>query len=284
MTTFSLGGHYRIEIPSVEGPGPLRAVLEEARQRSVTLHRASQGSGIMLQTREEIREMCRLGAEHRVEVCLFVGPRTAFDTSAMFRAPGGATMGWQVRGARLLDAAMDELKYACDLGLRSVLVADLGQIDLIREARSSGVLPRSLVVKASASLAPCNPATVRVLERLGADSINVASDLDAAELGAMRTAITAVLDLYIEAPDSHGGFVRYYDAPDIVRAAAPIYLKLGLRNAADVYPSGIHLEDTAVRNAREKVRRAQILIEHLRRLAPELRLDPPGAAEGVPEF
>ncbi|MDQ3795044.1 MAG: hypothetical protein M3316_05115, partial [Actinomycetota bacterium] len=51
---FPDGAQYRVEIPSVEGPRVLEAVIEEARRRGVLLHRISQGSGIMLLTDAEI--------------------------------------------------------------------------------------------------------------------------------------------------------------------------------------------------------------------------------------
>ncbi|MEM1221755.1 MAG: peptidase, partial [Verrucomicrobiota bacterium] len=35
------------------------------------------------------------------------------------------------------------------------------------------------------------------------------------------------LDFSAEAPKSSGGFIRDYDAPEIVRVAAPVYLKSG---------------------------------------------------------
>src|SRR5512140_3648106 len=73
------GAHYRIEIPSVEGPATLRAVLEQADRLGVTVHRISQGSGMMLLTADEIREMAAIGADHRIEVCLFVGPRAPWE-------------------------------------------------------------------------------------------------------------------------------------------------------------------------------------------------------------
>ncbi|HET8805274.1 MAG TPA: hypothetical protein VFM47_02295, partial [Gaiellales bacterium] len=77
-------------------------------------------------------------------------------------------------------------------------------------------------------------------------------------LAAMRRVTERPLDLYIESPDDLGGFVRTYEVPDIVRVAAPVHLKFGLRNARSVYPSGIHLEELAVAQAREKVRRAAL--------------------------
>ncbi|HEY8151907.1 MAG TPA: hypothetical protein VIK51_23575, partial [Vicinamibacteria bacterium] len=45
---FADGGQYRIEIPSVEGPRALEAVVAAAAEHKVGIHRISQGSGIML--------------------------------------------------------------------------------------------------------------------------------------------------------------------------------------------------------------------------------------------
>ena len=95
---FPDGAQYRIEIPSVEGPGCLQAVLEEAERLEVPVHRVSQGSGVFLQTDYELDSMTRLGADARVEISLFARPNAAWDTSAMSRAPAGAVLAPTSRG------------------------------------------------------------------------------------------------------------------------------------------------------------------------------------------
>jgi hypothetical protein len=90
---FGDGGHYRIEIPSVEGPAALAGVLDEAARRGVLLHRVSQGSGMMLLTGSELRDMAALGAEHQVEVSLFVGPRAAWEGTGQPLTPDGKLLG-----------------------------------------------------------------------------------------------------------------------------------------------------------------------------------------------
>ena len=72
---FPDGAHFRIEIPSVEGPGVLRAVLDQAKAEGITVNRVSQGSGAMLLSGAELDEMAGLAADHGIEVSLFVGPR-----------------------------------------------------------------------------------------------------------------------------------------------------------------------------------------------------------------
>jgi hypothetical protein len=259
---------YRIEIPSVEGPQVFEAVLEEAASRSVPVRRISQGSGVMMLTDEEIRAMAKLGAEAGVEVSLFLGPRGAWDTGGQSFATGAA--GGVARGPAGIETCVAEVRRGVALGIRSFLVADLGVLATLGEMKRSGELPETLVLKTSVLL-PCgNPASARVLEELGATTINVATDLSVAELGELRSACSAPLDVYVEVPDDQGGFVRFYDVPDIIRAAAPVYVKLGLRNAPNIYPSGLHLEDLAVKLGRERVRRAELVLQLLQERAPEL--------------
>src|SRR5260370_41119085 len=45
---FPDGAHFRLEIPSVEGPGVFRAVIDQAAAEGITLHRVSQSSGALL--------------------------------------------------------------------------------------------------------------------------------------------------------------------------------------------------------------------------------------------
>jgi len=280
---FPDGAQYRVEIPSVEGPRALAAVLEEAEARQVRVHRISQGSGIMLLTDNEIREMARLGAEARIEVSLFVGPRAAWETGAQILSPAGRNLGARHRGMEQLVYAVEDVRRACGLGLRSVLVADEGLLWVLGEMKKGGELPADLVLKVSVQMGAANPVSVRLQERLGAGTYNVPTDLDLPKLAAIRAAVDLPLDMYVEVPDNFGGFVRHYEIAEIVRVAAPVYLKFGLRNAPDVYPSGTHLEGMVIALSRERVRRAEIGLAHLRRYSPDAitsELGAPGL--GVP--
>ena len=121
---FPDGAQYRVEIPSVEGPNALKVVLEACNQYGVLIQRISQGSGIMLLTDEDIREMAEIGAREGIEVSLFTGPRAAWDIGAQVRAPAGKNMGARCRGMDQVVYAIEDIKRACGLGIRGVLVAD----------------------------------------------------------------------------------------------------------------------------------------------------------------
>ena len=265
---FPDGAHCRIEIPSTESPRALRLVLDEAKSRRVPVHRTSQGSGIMLMTDDEIREMVAIGQEAQIEMNLFVGPRATFDTGAQAFAPAGKTLGLSLRGAEQMRFALLDVQRAVELGCRSILVSDIGLLKVLGDLRRKGELPAELIIKTSVMMAPCNPDSARLLQDLGADTINIPSDLSIEQIAEIRQAITVPIDFYVEAPDNIGGFIRYFELPDIIRVSAPVYIKLGLRNSPDIYPCGTHIESTAMALSKERVRRAQIACEMIARHAP----------------
>jgi hypothetical protein len=81
-----------------------------------------------------------------------------------------------------------------------------------------------------------------------------------------------------------GGVVRGHEAADLVAAAAPMYVKFGLRNSRPLYPSGLHLVGEAVAIAREKVHRARVALEWMDLADLGLIQSAPGAPGlGIPE-
>jgi hypothetical protein len=249
----------------------------------VLIQRVSQGSGIMLLNDAEIREMAVLGHDAGIEVSLFVGPRAAWETSAQAVASAGKNLGARHRGMDQVIYAVEDIRRACGLGIRSVLVADEGLLWLASEMKKAGKLPADLVLKVSVQMGAANPISVRWMEQLGAGTYNVPTDLTLPQMAAIRQAVSLPLDVYVEAPDDFGGFIRHYEVPEMVRVAAPMYVKLGLRNAPNIYPSGMHVENTAVALVRERVHRAGIALEMIRRYYPDAVTSPRGASDlGIP--
>lgn len=280
---FPDGARYRVEIPSVEGPRVLEAVLDEAERREVRLHRVSQGSGVMLLTDAEILEMCAMARGAGLELSLFVGPRASWETGAASVSSAGKVLGAQHRGQDQLAYALEDVLRGVSLGLRGVLVADAGLLWVLRDLKKKGELPEDLVVKVSVQLSAANAAAVKAMEGLGAGTYNTPTDLSLAQLAAIRAVTDLPLDVYVEAPDDFGGFVRHYEIPDLVRVASPVFVKFGLRNAPNIYPSGTHLEAMAVALGRERVRRAEIGLSMLDRYFPEAETTESGAAfPGIP--
>ncbi|MFC5746173.1 hypothetical protein [Actinomadura rugatobispora] len=273
--SFPDGGTWRTELPSCEGPAVLAAVLEESARLEVPLHRISQGSGVWMLTDAEIGEMVSGCAERDIELCLFLGPRGTWEPGAGGRSYPGS--GPRARGRDQLAQCVEDAERAAALGVRSLLVADEGVLWTLHRMRAAGRLPAGTTFKVSALVGPVNPASFQVWEGLGADSVNVPSDLTVAQLAEIRVLSAAPMDFYVEAPDDLGGHVRIYDAAELVRCGAPIYLKFGLRNAPGVYPVGRHLLPAAVESGRERVRRGRLVLDTLARLGAGGGMSPPGS-------
>jgi Peptidase family U32 len=262
---FRDGAQYRVEIPSTEGPRCLEAVLEEAERLEVRVHRISQGSGVFLLTDRELDETAEQGASAPVEISLFARPNAGWDTSATAKSPAGGGLAPAVRGQEQLVAVLEDAQRAASHGIRSVLLADVGALCAFAELRERGYLPPDMQAKMSVMLPIANPATARLLEQLGASTLNVTPDLSLAQIAAIRAVVSCPLDVYVEVPDTLGGFVRLHEIPELIRIASPVYIKFGLRNAPDIYPSGTHIEQAAVALSRERVRRARLGLDLLAR-------------------
>ena len=195
------------------------AAVEAAVAAGVTVNRVSQGSGAMLLAQAELAEMARIGADHGIEVSLFVGPREEWDTGRSAHAADGAALAGQLRGARQLRYAIDDVLRAVEQGIRGFLVADTGLLQLLAETQAAGEIPESVVWKVSAVLAPSNPVSLRQLEQLGASTVNVPSDVTLGQLAEMRAATPVPVDLYVEAPDALGGVVRGHESADLIAVA-----------------------------------------------------------------
>ncbi|MGH7953095.1 MAG: U32 family peptidase [Limisphaerales bacterium] len=280
---FPDGAQYRVELPSVEGPAALAATLKEIDHYKLTVHRISQGSGIMLLTDDEIREMAQLCASRGMELSLFVGPRGTWDISAMPFTTAGKAAGIRHEGMDQLVYAIEDLKRAASLGVRGALIGDEGLLLLTKKMKEKGILPKNFVVKCSVQIMASNPVSVRLMQDLGAGTYNVPTALTLPKLAAIRQAVDIPLDLYVEVPDNFGGFIRHYEIPEFIRLLSPVYIKFGLRNHPDVYPSGKQWEATNILLCQERVHRAALGMEMVKRYCPDAVTSAVGVADlGIP--
>src|SRR5437762_5730423 len=204
-----------------------------------------------------------------MEVSLFARTNAAWDVGAMTVSSAGKTVSPRLRGQEQLVYCLEDVQRAATLGIRSVLLADEGALWVAGEMRQAGILPKEMQFKISVMMASANPASIKLMERLGADTYNIPTDLTLAQIAAIRQATDIPLDIYVEAPDDLGGFIRHYEIPEIIRVASPVYIKFGLRNAPNVYPSGTHLEPQVLQLGVERVRRARLGLEMIRRYSPQ---------------
>ncbi|MFJ6698212.1 hypothetical protein ACIQM4_19370 [Streptomyces sp. NPDC091272] len=274
--SFPDGGTWRTEVPSVEGPEALAVVLKESAELGVPVHRVSQGSGIWMLTDAEISEMAGACAARDIELCLFTGPRGTWDIGGSTRTDSGGG-GLRARGHDALAGCVEDALRATELGVRCLLVADEGVLWTLHRMRAAGILPADVTFKLSALVGPVNPAAYAVYEQLGADSLNIPSDLTLDHLTEIRQVSRAPMDMYVEAPDDLGGYIRMYEVAELIRRGAPLYLKFGLSRSPGIYPYGAQLRDTALASARERVRRGRLVLDLLARHGADRGMSPLGS-------
>jgi hypothetical protein len=260
--SFGDGGRYRIEISGVERLSTLEALLQESARRNVFIHRVvAFGAGATLLDQGELRAFAELAAENAIEVIACPGPRTGWDTGRQALSAEGTTAGRRVRGVDNLRYLLDDYLRIFSCGLRGVLVWDEGVLDILNKARAAGDIPADAVFKVSVYTGHANPAAVKVLQGLGADSLNPVGDLSRPMLAAIRSVVTIPLDIWAITFESFGGMNRLWEAGDIARVAAPCYFKIEPgESEAVMYNSWIdekYHEDLI----RHKVRHAAILNE-----------------------
>lgn len=265
---FSDGGQYRFEVPGIQGPGPMKALLEQLDEYGIQIHRVTQTKGIMFLTDEEISKMVALAKKHSVQLILACGPRATTDTSASVRTEEGQRMGYRLRGQEQIVRGLEEIKRGVRLGVRGFLVYDEGLLWALNEMRKAGEIPSDCHFKISAHSGHGNPCSAHVLEMLGANSINPVRDIQVQMLAAMRAAIDVPIDIHTENPKSSGGFIRHYEVPDFIRIAAPIYLKTGGSVAAN------HSYDTTEAEAQKRAKQILLVQRVIDTYYPEAVVSP----------
>lgn len=275
---FPDGAHYRIEVPTVNSADALKALLETAQQYGVTINRVDETYGAFRHTLSELKDYVALCKEYKVELNLSVGPRATYDTSATRLSQQGVRIGYRLRGMEQLIRAVEDVKRIAEVGCRGVLVYDEGLLWVLVEMRNAGELPKNMKFKVSAHMGHGNPASFKLWEKLGADSINPVRDLTLPMIAALRQAVNIPIDIHTDNPPGSGGFIRVYEAPEMVRIGAPIHLKTGNSVVS------AHGEMTSAQDGKNMAAQAAIVKEMMERYFPEAKQSPAGTPDmAIPE-
>lgn len=260
---FDDGGQFRFEVPGIQSPKTMRALLDEAEKNSIFIHRVTQTKGIMMLSDDEIKEMVDLAKNYGCELFLSVGPRATYDTSATVHTKEGSRIGYRLRGYDNLVYAIEDVKRACRLGVRGILLYDEGLLWTLNKMREEGEIPENVHFKLSAHAGHSNPASAKLLEENGLNSLNPVRDLQIPMIAAIRNACDMALDLHTENPKSTGGFIRHYEVPKFIEVASPVYLKTGGSVAAN------HNWDTTASEAIARIKQVALV----KRMIDEYSLD-----------
>jgi hypothetical protein len=270
---FPDGAFYRIEVPTVNSAEAVAALLETSDKNGITINRVTETYGMFRHTRQELKEYCRLCNEYGAELLLSVGPRATYDTGATVLSPQGVRISYRLRGMEQVLRGVEDIKRGIDIGCRGFLIYDEGMLWLVAQMRKDGELPSDIIFKTSAHLGHCNPASFKVLESLGANSINPVRDLQLPMIAALRAAVTAHLDIHTDNPPASGGFIRVYEAPEIVRVAAPVHLKTGNSVVS------AHGQITSGGDGKRMADQASIVVEMVSKYYPQATQTARGSAD-----
>ena len=276
--TFNDGGQFRFEVPGIQSPKTMEALLDEAQNQDLTIHRVTQTKGIMLLSDEDIIQMVDLAKEYGCELFLSVGPRATYDTSATVHTKEGSRIGYRLRGYDNLVYAIEDVKRAVNLGVRGILLYDEGLLYALNQMRIKAELPQNLHFKMSAHAGHGNPASAKLLESIGLNSLNPVRDLQIPMLASIRNAIDIPIDLHTENPKSTGGFIRHYEVPKFIKVAAPVYLKTGGSVAAN------HNWDTTQKEAIARVKQVKLVNRMIKEYASDYVMSPKKSGDlAIPE-
>lgn len=225
--TFEDGSHYGVELSSINNLQILDTVVRLARREKVRINRVDECRGISRLPKEEVRGMVELCAEERIQLVMSTGPRAIYDNGGFVRSKNGARVGYRLRGMDNLGYALDDIFLAIDLGVRAFLIYDEGLLDVLNQLRLSKALPQDTKFKLSVHCGCANPASARLMERLGADSINLIPDLETTMFSSVRASVKCTLDIFSDTASEAGGLILTHRIPEIIRACAPVFIKCG---------------------------------------------------------
>lgn len=265
---FDDGGQYRFEVPGIQSPKTMKTLLIESRKHDVFIHRVTQTKGIMLLSDEDIKQMVNLAKDYGCELFLSVGPRATYDTSATVHTKEGSRIGYRLRGYDNLVYAVEDVKRACGLGVRGILLYDEGLLWVLNRMRSEGEIPENVHFKLSAHAGHSNPAAAKLLEENGLNSLNPVRDLQIPMIAAIRNAVDMSIDLHTENPKSTGGFIRHYEVPKFIDVASPVYLKTGGSVAAN------HNWDTTEKEAKARIKQVMLVKRMIDKYCPQAIASP----------
>jgi hypothetical protein len=221
--------------------------------------------------------MAQMARDEKIEMIMTVGHRKGWDAgSKEISTSEGAMQGFRLRGSDNISYHIADIMRSIEAGHRGFLVYDEGVLFILNKMRAEGLIPAETIFKFSVFGGYCSAAGAKLIESMGANSMNPISDVSLPILGAIRKTVDFPLDVYIIIVDAFGGMFRAYETPEIARVASPCYFKFEPGTSeGDIYKPWIN-ESWHQNLIREKVKIATIVSEIMDRHAPEARTSSKG--------
>lgn len=261
------GGHYGVEVPVVNSFKVLAATLGLLQREGLPVTRFNETLGAFLLCDSEVKDMLDLCRESCVGMVFALGPRPEYDRKAAFYRGGfGASQGRRINNNDAIAQSAEEAIRLTEMGCRGLIAYDLGIIRMLSDMRKAGVLPADLMIKASSHCIVSNPLTARVYDENGANSVTTIHDLGLPVLQDIRRGSPELtIDVPTDVYGTKGGFIRFYEVPELVQICSPMMLKIGA--SAQSHPHDPVNENTI----RQRVQRVALCLEHLQRSGADVK-------------
>ncbi len=264
--TFPDGAHYRMEVSGIDSLQEMEALANEKVKRNVPVHRViCMSAGTHLLSFQELRDLSQIGHDGHIELIVIPGPRANFDIGSHAHSDWGKYSGIRVRGTDNILFLLQDIMRCIEAGIKGFLLYGEDVLFLFHKMRLSGDLPKDLVFKLSYTSGVSNPVGAKLVQDLGADSINPVTDLTLPMLSGLRKVTTVSMDIVVASFENLGSFNRFWETPEIVRVSSPCYLKQELQ------PS--------VENAKTKVKYCEIIREIIEMSRPNLKFSEQNATD-----
>jgi hypothetical protein len=163
-----------------------------------------------------------------------------------------------------------------EAGVKGFLIFDCGLLKLVKDLKENGYLPKDIVVKASVVAGAGSPVTAKLIQDVGASTVNPLGDITLPQLAAMRKVIDIPMDVYMTVVQAMGGMHRYHQAAELARIGSPVYFKFEPGDAeGNIYKEYCEIDYNNFLN-RQKIIQAQCTIEWINRYNPEIKCSAPG--------
>jgi hypothetical protein len=244
----------------------MQQLVDEMTKRRVPIHRViAAGDGTNLLTFQELKELAQLGHDSKIEVIVIPGPRASLDIGKHAHTEWGRFSGIRVRGIDEIGYFIEDIYRSLEAGIKGFLFYGEDTLWLLHQMRMKGDFPKDTVFKTSYTQGISNAVGAKLLQNLGADSINPVSDLTLPMLASIRSAVTITMDIVTIADKDLGSLNRFWEGPELARVSAPCYFKQEFAASHG--------------GVREKVKYCEIMQELVTRRNPSLKLSSQGPSD-----
>src|SRR5574341_870187 len=163
--SFPDGTNFRIEIAGVEHASTMEAMIDEARKRTVVIHRAIAAvGGATFLDFGELKALAQMARDEGIEVIMTVGHRKGWDAGAKESSnPEGMMQAFRLRGSDNISYHIADLMRCVEAGHRGFLVYDEGVLLILNRMRQEGFLPKETIFKFSVFGGYCSAAGAKVV-------------------------------------------------------------------------------------------------------------------------